>query len=167
MHLGELQKLTAVYNAKGWRTTFFHKAAWISDTNLTFVHEFAKNQSDGKELSSRLEAGAAEGNVEIVPTVDLGQFIRQHILTHQLTGNSRSIKGPVVMKMDVEGAEYTIMPNLIVSGAVCGLDTVALEWHQEPRGDEFQALLKSGGCPVELVHLDDESYYDTSFPLPE
>ena len=35
----------------------------------------------------------------------------------------------MVMKLDVEGAEYTVMPPLLLSGGLCELSEVFAEWH--------------------------------------
>ena len=37
----------------------------------------------------------------------------------------------VVMKMDVEGYEYELLPSLILSGALCGIDFIVIEWHDQ------------------------------------
>jgi hypothetical protein len=34
------------------------------------------------------------------------------------------------MKLDVEGAEYIVMPALILSGALCHIDLIFAEWHE-------------------------------------
>lgn len=36
----------------------------------------------------------------------------------------------VVMKMDIEGAEFVVIPSLIESGAACLIDEVFLECHR-------------------------------------
>jgi hypothetical protein len=33
------------------------------------------------------------------------------------------------MKMDVEGSEYVLLPDLILSGAICGIDLIFGEFH--------------------------------------
>lgn len=35
----------------------------------------------------------------------------------------------VFMKMDIEGAEYDVIPHLIDTGALCLIDELAIEWH--------------------------------------
>jgi FkbM family methyltransferase len=140
---------------------FLNVAAWTSDGTLTYSHEFAAGKSDGRELSSRLTPGETRGNTETVPTLDLGKFIREEI-----QGANRTI----VVKMDIEGAEYEVMPWLVATGAVCNLDVIAVEWHGGDRRrkeiDPVLAVLKAAKCPMEILDLDDESYHQSKFPLP-
>jgi hypothetical protein len=37
--------------------------------------------------------------------------------------------GRMVMKLDVEGLEFAILPSLVRSQALCVLDAVRIEWH--------------------------------------
>jgi hypothetical protein len=89
---------------------------------------------------------------------------------------------PIVMKVDVEGAEYILMPALILSGALCRIDLIFVEWHgdgkrrvipgsanatKEEMMHAFQSMrVAYPACDVEFNDLDDESYADgTTIPL--
>jgi hypothetical protein len=82
----------------------------------------------------------------------------------------------VVMKMDIEGMEYTMIPALLVGGAICSVDFSFTEFHLS-HGDLVKApsnllatlnwILKSTPkCPTQFVSVDDESYSESHFPLP-
>jgi len=39
---------------------------------------------------------------------------------------------PVVVKLDVEGGEYVLIPHLIATGAISNVSLLLVEWHGEP-----------------------------------
>jgi FkbM family methyltransferase len=118
-----------------------------------------------------------------VQLVDLHNFVLNVVVPivereQQRTGR----KPPVIMKMDIEGAEYVVFPALILRAALCHVDLIFAEWH----GDNMR--LKMPGrtnltkwemikafedlrvvdptCRVKFSDLDDESYADgTAVPL--
>lgn len=60
-----------------------------------------------------------------VTAVDFARFIKSVVIP-------RADKVPgrhVVVKMDIEGAEYTILPHLLINGAFCEIDVLLLECH--------------------------------------
>jgi hypothetical protein len=86
------------------------------------------------------------------------------------------------MKMDIEGAEYTVFPAIAISGALCHINLIFLEWHKESfrlnmpehvdmnkkqlldAFDKFRVTYPS--CLVDISAVDDESYVDgTRIPL--
>lgn len=88
---------------------------------------------------------------------------------------------PIVMKLDVEGAEYSLLPGLLLTGALCDLNLLFLEVHAlAMQGDEgvnmtiaemqhtFDKMRKAHPqCLVRISHLDDESYvHGDKIPLP-
>ena len=71
--------------------------------------------------------------------------------------------GPVVLKMDIEGAEYSIMQGLVGSGLMCShVDAFVVEWHREkinstslPLGIDatLEWILTAPACGVRTFHL--------------
>ena len=51
------------------------------------------------------------------------------------------VRERVILKMDIEGAEYTLLPRLIETGAIALIDLLLIEWHWEP--------IEGLPCPVE------------------
>ena len=83
----------------------------------------------------------------------------------------------LVMKMDIEGAEYVVLPSMLSSGAFCRLDVLFIEWHDNmnPKSNKWtskslrRALLArtqiTTGCQVTVLDLDDEDYAKSSTTL--
>ena len=59
----------------------------------------------------------------------------------------------IVLKVDVEGAEYVLLPHLIRHGLMDRFSHLLVEWHSEPYANGFEAdrasILEGVECPVE------------------
>jgi hypothetical protein len=82
--------------------------------------------------------------------------------------------GQLVMKLDIEGAEYRLLPHLFDESAVCAADLIFLEWHDLPlKSREKAALvarlegeLQRPGCSTAISAIDDETFLKDNKPLP-
>lgn len=71
-----------------------------------------------------------KSSTSLVQLVDLHNFILDHVLPIVRAQKQKTGKAPpVVMEIDIEGAEFVVMPALMVSGALCHVDLVFAEWH--------------------------------------
>ena len=89
------------------------------------------------------------------------------------------------MKMDVEGSELDIIPDLLFNGGLQFVNTLMIEWHKRseilPERMKAQELLvqiidtldkyanvaKSQNYDFKLEIVDDEEYYNSRFKLPQ
>lgn len=59
----------------------------------------------------------------------------------------------IVLKVDVEGAEYVLLPHLISHGLMDRFSHLLVEWHTEPYANGLEAdrasILEGIECPVE------------------
>ena len=88
-----------------------------------------------------------------------------------------SFDSKMAAKMDVEGAEYILLPNLMLSGTLCSFDMIMTEFHphsvdDEPPPDEkaFIASIEwivhhAENCKVHFVVGGDETYAFTNTPI--
>ncbi|KAK1428015.1 hypothetical protein QVD17_16833 [Tagetes erecta] len=105
--------------------TLLPYAAWVKNESLVFEI----NQTPGDE---NVEKGRGMGRIQpvkpgggIVGSTDVIQgFDFANWLMNTVTE-----KDFVVMKMDVEGTEFDLVPKLIETGAICLIDEVFLECH--------------------------------------
>merc|ERR1712217_755406 len=68
-----------------------------------------------------------------VPALDFHQwFVEQHFEKQNLCY--------LWLKIDIEGAEYTVIPKLLQTRVICSVDRVSVEWHDyKPwMGAEFE-----------------------------
>ena len=186
----KLIKRAASYNAthlprSSW--SVYKAAAWTKDTaNLTF---FKSSFSEASSLVAEQAlafsnpgpwCGRAGSNCAPPMPVRGVDFAR---LLVGLVASAPSIHDggaleepavPVLIKLDVEAAEYDLLPKLIVSGALCMATHLFVEWHlnaiSPPRRLQALALrhslgsLLSGGCaalrpgrPPPIVEHDEDA----------
>ena len=91
------------------------------------------------------------------------------------------------MKMDIEGSEVDVMPDILFTGGLQYINDLMVEWHERLEKldhrkkvqrqfqliiktlSEYSATMKGHGNNIDfnLVNLDDESYHNTRFELPK
>jgi hypothetical protein len=96
-------------------------------------------------------------------------------------------KPRVLMKLDIEGSEVEVLPDLIYTGSLQHLDAFMVEFHDWMAKSEdrkmatkhlktvlnslghFSELVKGpeAGHAIKLINLDDESYFKSKEPLPK
>ncbi|ORY36270.1 hypothetical protein BCR33DRAFT_770302 [Rhizoclosmatium globosum] len=73
----------------------------------------------GSSLLSNHPDVTAQDKVDL-PAVNIGRFILQNFRAEDF----------VVVKMDIEGAEYDVVPHLYSTGAYTIIDYLYIEWHK-------------------------------------
>lgn len=123
-----------------------------------------------------------------VRIIQLSRFINEVVGKRKLPNNDQLASfGPpkVLMKMDIEGSEVEVLPDLICSGSLNQIDGIMVEFHEAIASDpnrkaataelrtlvdsavKFNNLLRKDSRKTEIIALDDETYYLSKFPLPE
>ncbi|MDE1996163.1 MAG: FkbM family methyltransferase [Rhizobiaceae bacterium] len=104
-------------------------AAWIENGTTTFYPGGPSDESStliiGKSLRSPWTIDYHKGYP--VPSVDLAKWLEENTSENDL----------VVMKMDVEGAEYRILSRMIQTGAVSRLKEIRVGWHWDRYPNEI------------------------------
>lgn len=71
---------------------------------------------------------------QTVKAMDLACYLADHVIPRRLDDDGdegdEGDKGVVVMKMDTEGSEYTVIPELFFSRTICHVDKIYAEIHQ-------------------------------------
>jgi hypothetical protein len=100
------------------------EAAWTHDGRVPFLEDGLNGQvgSEGWPL---------------VPCIDLARFI------------DMLPAGPVVLKLDCEGAEYELLEHLIKRNVDARLDRVLVEWHPRDGDSRRRKIERSLTCPIE------------------
>jgi len=92
------------------------KAAWTYDGEVRFLFDGLNSQ-----------VGDAE-HWATVPCVDLARVVEE------------SPEGPVILKLDAEGAEYELLEHLLATGAIARLQRILVEWHPRDQGQRRRAI---------------------------
>ena len=195
-HAQRLHKLETAYQNRGWRLHYLPFGASDRAGQMTFYanakvrngkhnHEWGFGTVDRE---ARLKAGGLQRPLS-VPTFNLAAFLGG-IAARRLPRYASTVRPPrLIVKMDVEGLEYGLLPSLLLRGTLCGggIDFISVEPHPHfaptPRLTGGSPLLSSerdakvvfkylqevvadaAGC-AELSELDDEAYTHDPALLP-
>ncbi|KAK6164793.1 hypothetical protein DH2020_001657 [Rehmannia glutinosa] len=107
--------------------TLLPYAAWVKNETLFFEinedpghKEVEKGRGMGRIQPVQTSDGStSSGNVDQIQGFDFADWLK----------NTVSERDYVVMKMDVEGTEFDLIPRLFETGAICLIDELFLECH--------------------------------------
>ena len=133
-----------------------NKAVWIKDSTVPFyVIELDKNESKSRFMSgaSTLNKKKAEWNelghrkqIEInVDCIDFSSFIL----------NNFDRKDEIIVKMDIEGAEYEVLGKMIAEDSISYINDLIIEFHDdrtEKDSGPIKKELENKGVKVKIWH---------------
>jgi len=191
--------LEKAYNAMGWRYTPIIAGASDADGNFTFYHSAFEKEEWETGFSAVTPKTLYGGNAtsKTVQIVRLASWIQDEIQDRRIpTRHSEIYSEPtVIMKLDIEGLEFKVFPDLLTTGALCqNIHFLMGEFHHGPGNHNYYPInLTSDGKHVlhhrkegealakQLLHLvdisencmtkisldDDESYLTDPHDLPK
>lgn len=139
-HWPRLQEVAASYSKQGWRYHVIEAAVSDYEGFTTFFHQGPKDEKFQEWGFSGAKNFGMEGAYEEkVPTIRLSEWIRHHILEREVPGgppsgtssdeNNNNAKPILSFKMDIEGYEYVVLPDMIHEGIICGFEFAFGEFH--------------------------------------
>ena len=112
---------------------FANKAVWITDGTVSFHAETPPNseKSDGtgssivdtKDWSPKNPGNSGVGefnNTYQVSCINLSKFIKENFLKEDF----------IVLKLDIEGAEFEVLKDMIDTGSIKYVDELYVEFHE-------------------------------------
>ena len=94
-------------------------AAWTEETRLTLYTQQGTSDFFTSTVDLGVASNRALGHNYTVQAIDFERFAADVMRGADL----------VVLKLDVEGAEYTLLPRLLMSGLLCRVHFLQVEWH--------------------------------------
>ncbi|CAL6339249.1 unnamed protein product [Bathycoccus prasinos] len=194
MHTQYLEQVESYLLSREFKCNFFTNtaAALVRGKSIMHRHSVDLNGVGGSllidkldsEQQSRAKLKKASIVAEEVKTIDLVHFIIEHISSRKIPDMRHELRSPptVLMKVDVEGYEYELLPSLLLSGALCDVDFIFIEWHDQhlknskgaQRYSEIRKAVeviiqneKRLKCKTVLKELDDETYVKDGVPIPQ
>ncbi|KAK8512135.1 hypothetical protein V6N12_031863 [Hibiscus sabdariffa] len=137
------------YNAKKKTVTLLPYAAWVRNETLLFQVSHDPNQEEASQGSGmgrlRPRQSDVNGEVNEIQAFDFAEWLNNTVTERDF----------VVMKMDVEGTEFDLIPRLFETGAICLIDEIFLEchynrWQRCCPGERSRKYEKSYGQCLEL-----------------
>ena len=165
LHTDRLQMVEKAYNDAGFPCTIFTETAVSStERNMTF-------HMDGQAHPTQHQWGASleylspihkNGENVTVRAIDMNSFFLKVFKVWTQSSNYVPKRSKVMVKVDVEGSEHELLPNLLAGGSLCKMNLVTLEWHQK-RGEDIEPHLRKvfsrlKNCHIDMINFDDESY---------
>lgn len=123
--------------------------------------------------------GRARSAHTTVRTVNLARWLREEVGNRKMPaelppGAAVGSSPQLLMKLDIEGSEYSVLPRLYESRTICLFNAVFIEFHAVSaavlatvgavNAETFVQRLESNlsttpGCErTRIIHLDDETY---------
>ena len=189
-HHAALERNSKSYEAVGWRYHVMNVGVSDKDGSMTFYHQ--GNDVQQEEWAFSVKKFNENATSVTIPMIRLAAWVEQHvnqrIIPSKPYGDYGGHPPTVVMKMDIEGSEYIVLPDLMMSGAICGIDFIFCEFHAsfapldfpgsriplqnskqagEAQNVLFKALASSRNCKSAIANLDSEKYLHDGMPLPE
>lgn len=106
-------------------------AVWTRDGEITF---YSNGGGASTVIAGKAAAGGFRDRPLTVPCLDLSRWLRRECLREDY----------IILKMDIEGAEYAVLEKLIQDRTIDYIDRLYMEWHCAKTG---------GDIPIER-HLD-------------
>ncbi|KAM7467927.1 hypothetical protein LguiB_015489 [Lonicera macranthoides] len=102
-------------------------AAWVKNETLSFEINYGPGFNSTKETGKNggmgrirpAQSSSINGDVDRIEGFDFADWLKKTV----------SEKDFVVMKMDVEGTEFDLIPRLLETKAICLIDEIFLECH--------------------------------------
>ena len=132
--------LQQAYEAIGWRYTPIIAGASNADGNMTFYHSAFedKDWETGFSAETPTTLYGANATKKTVRIIRLASWIINEIQDREIPSSTpyseNATEEPkVIMKLDIEGLEFKVFPDLLTSGALCNnIHYLMGEFHHSP-----------------------------------
>jgi len=180
-HTPVLERLEDSYNRCGWKVKM-HTQTGVGAHHLENHFKNKDSLKKGDGIGGKIIDSWKEGDgTTSVATIRIADFINNVVATRRLPKTKgQELPPAVIMKLDVEGKEMEVIPDLVLSGALAHIDTLHVDWHlsinwQDPEARKTKdaiELFTRLGNRFNISHVahvdskDDETYGDFSGGLP-
>jgi len=190
-HTNKLSDIEKSYHKCGWKTWFF-KETGVSNRSgqATFYSDGADayNEWGGGILSPKVNSISLESKKsnKTIHLLRLSQFLLDVVGKRKLPSKGSSSRRPptVVMKMDIEGSEIDVLPDILFNGGLGVINALVIEFHERlekiptrkaahnqlqeilHKLNDFTESIKDDHYNFKIINVDDESYGNSNERLP-
>lgn len=124
----EGQLTSLIENHKDTSITYYKKAVWTKDETLNFylATEWEENHKGGSTLLDNHTNNLSK--VDYEHPVDVEAIDFDHWLKNSLHPSTNDY---IILKMDIEGAEYEVLSKLVESGSIDYISELIVEFHHQ------------------------------------
>jgi len=127
----------------------YNKGVWCEDIKKTVKREKAKINSIENVGHESNILGDIHNKTSSGAHHDWDSYEIEYINFSNFLKTNFKSTDKILLKLDIEGAEYEVMDKLISDGTICLIDSLHIEWHPHLRTDS----------------PNDISYYETIFNI--
>eukprot|EP01103_Thecamoeba_quadrilineata_P008395 TRINITY_DN18140_c0_g1_i1.p1 TRINITY_DN18140_c0_g1~~TRINITY_DN18140_c0_g1_i1.p1 ORF type:complete len:284 (-),score=25.20 TRINITY_DN18140_c0_g1_i1:138-989(-) len=161
-HTPYLKYTEESYKKLGYNVKIFTETAVGDfDGEASLVIEDSSRESNHMDWGAKIGDSVEGKKTKAVRMLNFPKWFKENIADRNYTGQSA-----IVMKVDIEGFEYTIFPYLIRNGLYCLIDFVYVEHVNWDIMRELNDVMQYSGCKTRMMYIDDESYFNMPFPFP-
>jgi hypothetical protein len=196
-HTSYLKEMESSYAKCGWNIKIMKETAASDRNGLTtfYSDESYRNMEWGggilppsiNNVAINRKTNTESQEFQDVTLIRLSDFLKNTVATRRLPeAPPNSMHPNVVMKMDIEGSEVDVIPDLLFTGGLQFINNIMVEWHerlekldyrrkaqQQLRNiirtlSEYSDTMKHHRAKFDfnLINLDDETYYTFKHDLP-
>jgi FkbM family methyltransferase len=134
--VGKLYKKAVSRFKNNPKVKIHRKAASVKyGSDKIFVHITKKGNGKGSSLHLKKKTGnLKKTQYEKIKTIDFAEYITKNFKKNDT----------IILKIDIEGEEYSLLSHMIDSGAIEYIDKIYCEWHNDKIdmvADEHDSLL--------------------------
>ncbi|TPX47398.1 hypothetical protein SeMB42_g03338 [Synchytrium endobioticum] len=145
----DLNNASTLYNSKGINVTVFPETAIASFDGKIDLHVDTTSVAHDFWGSTILDEGTEAPTVQIA-AIDIASWIVKNFHPRDY----------VLVKMDIEKAEYSVLPRLLEAGAGNVMDVLLVEFHPPPKIDNGQVQIAKAAA-VKLSETVFMPFYDS------
>jgi FkbM family methyltransferase len=119
----------------------FKQAVWIYDGDVNFYIDSSKKRAGSTIIKEKTSGILDEKNPIKVKCIDLSKWIIANF----------NPDDKIILKLDIEGAEYQVLNKMIRDGSIDYIDQLFIEWHWNKIGvsqKEHSDLVKRIAIPI-------------------
>lgn len=98
---------------------FINKAVWVEDGTLEYFQSREHLRAGGTLIKKKKSGNLDKKNPIIIETIDFSKWILDNF----------SKDDHIILKMDIEGAEYKVLPKMLKDGSFNYINKLWIEWH--------------------------------------
>jgi FkbM family methyltransferase len=137
----------------GFRNVIFHEeAVWVEDGEAAFYLSNSPKHQGSTLIHSKFTGNLDKENHLNVRCIDFSSWIK----------NNLNQSDYIILKMDIEGAEYEVLQKMMEDGTIRYIDQLYIEFHYEkitmPREIHDQLLNKLTQCSLGIKDWDALSF---------
>jgi hypothetical protein len=141
-HTSRLVSLQKAYQNGGFPVVIFTRTAVASQTGeRSFYIEPSPDPNNHEWGSSLLEPTVRKPSVVLknltVLATDINGLVHSVHAAWIKSSSYNVSSSKCLAKVDVEGAEFEIIPHMLAHGSLCLLDVVTIEWHRQEGQAKF------------------------------